>query len=122
MPERDWTVLLIGGASRIGKTTLSLELAKHFDVRAVEGDLFFWLLRANSTPEAEPDLHVFGQPGIWDTSPEYLTSALFSQARRVTPSASGVIARQARIGEPLIIEAIWVLPEFAAQATFDGQE
>ena len=58
-PDRDWTVLLIGGGVGSGKSTLSLAPAKHFDVRAIEGDLFRLLLLSAVPTDAEPELHIF---------------------------------------------------------------
>ena len=50
-------VLLIGGASLSGKTSVSYRLANHFNVGITEVDDFQVILERMTTPEQQPELH-----------------------------------------------------------------
>ena len=54
---RSWQVLLIGGASGSGKTSVSYRLANHFNVGITEIDDFQVILERMTTPEQQPELH-----------------------------------------------------------------
>src|SRR5689334_15496908 len=62
--KRTWEVLLIGGASGTGKTSISYRIAQHFGVGITEVDDFHELLLRMTTPEQQPALH------FWNTHPE----------------------------------------------------
>ena len=54
---RSWQVLLIGGASGSGKTSVSYRLAHHFNVGITEVDDFQVILERMTTPAQQPELH-----------------------------------------------------------------
>ena len=54
---RPWQVLLIGGASGAGKTSVSYRLANHFNVGITEVDDFQVILERMTTPAQQPELH-----------------------------------------------------------------
>jgi hypothetical protein len=54
-----WRVLLLGGASPVGKTSVSHELARHFGVSLVEVADFQAVLERMTTPEEQPELDFF---------------------------------------------------------------
>jgi 2-phosphoglycerate kinase len=61
-----WTVLLIGGASGVGKTQVSYRLAQHFGVGITEIDDFHVILERMTTPEQYPEVHLFPtDPEAW---------------------------------------------------------
>src|SRR5436190_19804951 len=55
--ERDWQVLLLGGASGVGKTSVSYRLAQHYGVGLTEVDDFQVVLEAMTSPDQYPELH-----------------------------------------------------------------
>jgi len=61
MAGRDWQVLLIGGASGVGKTAVSYRVAERYGVGITEVDDFQVLLEAMTTPEQLP-VCTFGEP------------------------------------------------------------
>jgi 2-phosphoglycerate kinase len=62
--ERPWDVVLVGGASGVGKTRLGRELAGLFGMSLAQVDDFQTLLERMTTPEQLPALH------FWSTHPD----------------------------------------------------
>jgi 2-phosphoglycerate kinase len=62
--NRTWQVLLIGGASGIGKTSISYPLAQHFGVVITEVDDFQVILERMTRPADQPNLH------YWQSYPD----------------------------------------------------
>jgi 2-phosphoglycerate kinase len=52
---RTWQVLLLGGASGVGKTHVSYRLAQHYAVGITEVDDFHVILERMTTPEQQPE-------------------------------------------------------------------
>lgn len=120
--ERCWTVLLIGGASGVGKTSVSYRLARHFDVGITEADDLNVGLRRMTTPEQQPALH------YWDTHPEAgeLTPEGIMQLHLATgcvmsPMVEAVIENHLEGGVPLVLEGDYLLPELTAQTQFGSE-
>jgi 2-phosphoglycerate kinase len=120
--ERDWTVLLIGGGPCTGKTALAQALSKHFDVPAIEGDLFRLVASDELYRQVDPELNVYFEPGFWQRPLEQLVEGARRLSQRMFQLSEAVIARQGRMSAPLIIEAVWVLPELAVKQTFSGYQ
>src|SRR3954468_7813209 len=55
--SRKWQVLLLGGASGVGKTSVSYRLAQHLGVGLTEVDDFHLILEKMTTPVQMPLLH-----------------------------------------------------------------
>lgn len=49
--QRPWQVLLLGGASGVGKTSVSYRLAQHYGVGLTEVDDFQVVLEGMTTPD-----------------------------------------------------------------------
>jgi 2-phosphoglycerate kinase len=120
--SRRWQVLLLGGASGVGKTAVSYRLAHHFAVGITDVDDFQVLLERMTTPEQQPALH-------WRR-----TSAAFARAsarqvmeqsleigRSMRPGLEGVIACHLHEGTPVVLQGDHLLPDLASQASFSGQ-
>ena len=54
---KNWDVLIIGGASGCGKTSISRQIARHYNIDLVRVDDFQMMLEAMTTPETLPALH-----------------------------------------------------------------
>src|SRR5258707_14119931 len=61
---RSWQVLLIGGASGVGKTSISYRIANHLGVGITEVDDFQVILERGTTPKQKPTFH------YWRTNPQ----------------------------------------------------
>ena len=117
--KRRWDVLVIGGASGTGKTSISYRLARDHGVGITEFDDIVEALKAMTTPSQQPTLH------YWDTHPEAmawppqqivdLTQAVCEE---LLPAAEAVVANHLDTGVPVVIEGDYLLPRLVAQAAF----
>ncbi len=102
-PPRD--VLLIGGASGTGKSSLSYAVARHFGVGVAEIDDLHTAVKRITTAEQQPVLH------YWDTHPEAIswpTEQILDLHRavcRVLEPAVGAVVADHVAGTPVILEA-----------------
>jgi 2-phosphoglycerate kinase len=97
-------VVLIGGTTGVGKSTLAAMLAARLGVnRVIATDVIRQVLRAFFTHEAMPAVHgsafeVGGIPGYRD------------QAERVGTGIAAIVERAAAEGKPVVVEGVHVVP------------
>lgn len=120
-PTRSWTVLLLGGASGTGKTSVSYRLTHYFQVGLTEIDDFQTMLERMTTPEQQPALH------FWRTHPapdQLSAQEIFEQGlevgRAMTPGLEAVIANHLEEQTLVVLDGDFLHPALAAQATFAG--
>lgn len=116
-----WLVLLIGGASGSGKTSVSYRLAQHFGVGLTEADDIHTAIMHMTTPEQQPILY------YWDTHPEThdfpaeeIVKFHLATCHQLIPAYEAVIANHLEGNVPLILEGDYLLPTLAAQESFGG--
>lgn len=114
--RRSWDVLLIGGASGVGKTSVSYHLARHFDVGITEVDDLFIALETLTAPEQQPVLH------YWRTNPEAanltaegIVELQIAVSRVLSPAIAAVIANHVEECAPIVLEGDYLLPELLAR-------
>ena len=119
LPARRWQVLLIGGASGAGKTSLSYRLAQSFGVGITEADDIHCAIMRITTPEQQPLLH------LWDTnpethpwSPEQILEHFIHVCEQLAPAYEAVIANHLEGNVPLVLEGDYLLPSLADQPSF----
>jgi 2-phosphoglycerate kinase len=122
--KRTWQVLLLGGASGVGKSSLSYRLARHYDINLTEIDDIQVALQKLTTPEQQPLLHFWRTN--WDEfsswSDEQHLSHFIQVSREVfQPALESVIANHLETNRPVILEGDFLLPELAAFKIFDEQ-
>lgn len=117
---RDWQVLLLGGASGVGKTNVSYRLAQHYRMGLTEVDDFQVVLEGMTAAEQYPVLH------YWHTH--------YDEARRMSDAAqldffirygeimaqalTLVIANHLETQTPIVLEGDFILPSLARQAVY----
>lgn len=116
---RTWDVLLLGGPSGVGKTSVSYRLARHYGVGITEVDDFQVMLRRMTTPEQQPVLH------HWHVTPDFHqqpATAILAQVLKVSQVMStgleAVIANHLESRMPIVLEGDFLLPALATQARF----
>lgn len=119
--DRSWQVLLVGGASGTGKTSVSYRLAHHFDIGITEIDDFQVILERMTTPEQQPILHYWRthpEAGEWPA--EKIVELTIDVGRATIPALESVIANHLESQTPVVLEGDYLLPALAAQSAFDG--
>lgn len=113
--QRDWTVLLIGGASGTGKSSVSYALGKRYGVGVLEVDDFQVMMEVMTTPATHPAIH------YWETHPDWkregvdaTVGQLVDVGREMLPGLSAVVKNHVDTGMPVIMEGDFILPELAA--------
>jgi 2-phosphoglycerate kinase len=119
---RRWRVLLLGGASGVGKTAVSYRLAQHFGIAICEVDDFHILLERLTTPVQQPAVHFFRAIPAADQLP---AAEIFERAldvgRALAPGLEAVIANHLETDTPLVMEGDFIHPDLAAQRMFERE-
>jgi 2-phosphoglycerate kinase len=119
----DWQVLLLGGASGVGKTSVSYRLAHHFGIGLTEVDDFQIILEKLTTPEQMPLLH------FWRTHrseySRWTEEAQLAHFIRVcneifSPALAAVIANHLETNTPVVLEGDFILPALATLPEYEG--
>ncbi len=121
-PPRAWEVLLLGGPSGVGKTSVSYPLAHHFGVGITEIDDFQVVLETLTTPREQPVLHFFRtHPDPASLTPKQLLEQTLKVAEVMAPALEAVVANHLETRTPVVLEGDFLLPTLAARADFAGQ-
>jgi 2-phosphoglycerate kinase len=110
-PHRSWQVLLLGGPSGVGKTSVSYRLAHHFGIGITEVDDFQVILERMTTPAEQPALH------YWQTHPEAgnqpaeeIVKHTIAVGQAMAPALEVVIGNHLESQTPIILEGDFILP------------
>ncbi len=120
---RDWTVLLIGGSSGTGKTTVAEQVGRRLGVPWAQVDDFRLALQHVTSPGQQPALHFFvrepgvARDGIWAQTPETLCQGLIGLAQVVSAALDVVIGHHLATNKPIVLEGDGILPALAARHT-----
>ncbi len=120
--RRTWQVLLLGGASGVGKTSVSYRLAHHFGVGLTEMDDFQNVLERMTTPEQYPALHYWrlhSAEGLRMDDEQMLAHTL-SVADAMSVAMELVIANHLATRAPVVLEGDFLLPSLAVRPAYDG--
>jgi 2-phosphoglycerate kinase len=117
--DRLWDVLLIGGASGTGKTTVASRLAHHFEIGIGVVDDFQIILERMTTPEQQPVLHFWRTHSDPDlVSAEEIMRQGLEVARVMSSGLEAVIADHLNTRAPIALEGDFIEPALAAQTSF----
>jgi 2-phosphoglycerate kinase len=97
-------VVLIGGTTGVGKSTLATMLAARLGItRVIATDVIRQVLRAFFTHEAMPSVHssAFDAGGL---------EGYEDQAERVATGIAAIVERAANEGDPVVVEGVHVVP------------
>ena len=115
-----WRVLLLGGASGVGKTKVSYRLAHHFGVGLTETDDFQVVLERVTTPDQYPVVH------MWRLQPEKVLAlddaGMLEHFRDycavMAHVLEPVIANHIEENTPVVLEGGFILPSLASLRTY----
>lgn len=120
--QPSWQVLLLGGASGVGKTQVSYRLAQHYGAGLTEIDDFQVILEAMTTPEQQPVLH------YWRTHPDEAgrmdeqqqLTYMLDYSRVMAAALELVIANHIETRTPIVLDGDFLLPALAVQPAYNG--
>lgn len=117
----NWTVLLIGGSSGVGKSHLARQLAEHYKTPFTEVDDIRIALHQLVDKEQYPDLFTFiDNPNFYEEYDEHdFTEKLLSIARVLWKSLDVLISKHVALEETVIFEGDGVIPELLSKRDLD---
>jgi len=118
--ERDWTVLLVGGPAAVGKTSAAKRIATVSGATLLQVDDVWLALQRAIAPKDGPLLHTFSAPDVWQRSLAELVALKRELAALVSSSLELVVAHHLRVEDKVVIEGVWITPEFAARNDYAG--
>jgi 2-phosphoglycerate kinase len=119
-----WYVLLFGGASGVGKTSVSYRLARHFGVGLTEVDDFQVILERMTSPERYPEFHYWRlhtDEALRMTEDEHLDFGR-RYVRAMAPALELVIANHIETRMPVVLEGDFIHPELAVRPSYGEVE
>lgn len=119
--DRNWTVLFIGGASGIGKSSIAYEIARFYGVNVLEVDDVHLSVKTVTTKEHFPVIH------YWDSGIDgkYVgvdgtVNWLIDVSKEMVPVLKELANRHIEDKLPIIIEGDFIYPEFTL--SFDNPQ
>jgi 2-phosphoglycerate kinase len=120
--RRDWQVLVLGGASGVGKTMVSYRLAHHFAFGLTEMDDFHIVLKRMTTPEQQPALHFFRLHAaeVLRMDDEQMLAHILDTSKAMSGAMELVIGNHLASSAPVVLEGDFLLPSLAVRPAYDG--
>ena len=111
-PHRSWQVLLLGGPSGVGKTSVSYRLAHHFGIGITEVDDFQVILERMTTPIEQPVLHYWRtHPEAVNLPAEEIVKHTIAVGQVMAPALEAVIVNHIESQAPVVLEGDFILPQ-----------
>ena len=123
--QAEWSVLLIGGSTGVGKTLAARKLAQHLSISLLLVDDVRIALQQVTTPADHPDLHIFPnyQPAQWAKS-EIIRDDWIAVGKALLGPLKAIIQHHVVIPSAgqIIIEGDGVLPALSKLSSFEEKE
>jgi 2-phosphoglycerate kinase len=111
--DRNWTVLFIGGASGIGKSSIAYEIARFYGVNVLEVDDVHLSVETVTTKESFPAIHYWDTGVSWKSiGVEGNVNWLIDVSKEMIPILKALVERHLEDKLPIIIEGDFINPEF----------
>lgn len=120
--QRQWDVLLVGGASGVGKTSVSYRLAHHFGIGITEVDDFQIILEHMTTPAQYPEVHLFrtDPEAFFRMDEDEKVAHMVRYGSVMAEALEHVIANHLEDDHPIVLEGDFILPTVAIQDVYAG--
>ena len=118
---RNWTVLFIGGASGIGKSSIAYDIARFYGVNVLEVDDVHLSVETVTTKESFPAIHYWNTGVNWrEIGIDKNVDWLMEVSKEMIPVLKELVNRHLEDKVPVIIEGDFIYPEFTI--SFDNPE
>lgn len=117
----DRRILLIGGSSGVGKTSVAQRLGRRLAFSHVLVDDIRIAIQSVTTPAEKPDLHRFHGPDFLSRmSAQQFVDGLIAVGRAITPALHTIVSHHLAVdvAGPLLLEGDGILPALAASQDF----
>jgi 2-phosphoglycerate kinase len=116
----EWTVLLVGGSSGIGKSTAAARIGRQFGLPWLHVDdirlAMQWSRVSLPNPQDTAALYFFDEnPAVWRLSAEQLRDGLIGLGRVLSPAIAKLVTNHVAIDEPIVIEGDGIVPSLLAE-------
>jgi 2-phosphoglycerate kinase len=113
--ERNWTVLFIGGASGVGKSSIAYELARHYNVNVMEADDVYQAVKAMTSIETHPAINYWSTGIDWlDIGANGNVEWLINVSKEMIPALKAIAENHIESGVPVIIEGDFIHPQIVS--------
>lgn len=110
--KREWTVLLIGGPSGVGKSSIAYELGQYYKVNVIEVDDICRSIKAMTTKETAPWVHYWTTGINWlDVGVEGNVKWLVNISKEIIPALKSIVKNHLDAEVPIIIEGDFIHPD-----------
>jgi 2-phosphoglycerate kinase len=109
---KNWDVLLIGGISGSGKTTVAKQLGLRLGLPWLQVDDLRLALQWSQVtlPQRTQDLYFFLEPHVWQLAPEHLCANLIAIGEVLSPAIEIAVENHLDTAAAIIIEGDAILP------------
>ncbi|GAA1413344.1 hypothetical protein GCM10009639_66400 [Kitasatospora putterlickiae] len=122
MTKRTWDLILLGGASGVGKSLAAARLANAEDAFVVEFDDVVAAVQELTTPDQHPGLHHFGDgTAVEGLTPERVLELQIATAEALEPALIGVVRNRLTVPVPAVVEGDYLTPAACARAVALGR-
>ncbi|MBP0449404.1 ATP-binding protein [Kitasatospora sp. RG8] len=122
MTENGWDIVLLGGASGVGKSRAAARLAGASGAFVVEFDDVVSAVQETTTAAQHPQLHLFaGLPDPDGLPAAQVLELQIATARALEPALLGVVRNRLTVDVPAVVEGDYLTPAAAALAVEAGR-
>jgi 2-phosphoglycerate kinase len=120
--QTNWTVLLIGGSSGIGKTYLAQQLAERYGISHTETDDLRVALRTVTDRQAHPELFTFvdHQNYLEEFTQDEFINKHLATGGTVWKALDSIIDKHVDFGERIIFDGDSIIPALLKNRNQDG--
>ena len=112
---RDWMVLLIGGPSGTGKSSIAYEISRFYGVSVLEADDIYLSVKAMTDSGCLPAIHRWDGESDWQAAGiQSNVSWLIDVGREMIPALKALVERHIEDKVPIIIEGDFISPDLVA--------